>query len=148
MEGNQKNQEEDFMYEDDFDNYKENDEEPELPKYIKDSSSANDEQNDNNLQTEIKDNKHIRIASNSLRNHDIIDLSNKINSFDNVCGAQKLNSVNLINFDSFNRSVRINSPRSLEVCLSNGIDPLDLYHKSYDIIKSILSLMQRHGAST
>lgn len=50
----------------------------------------------------------------------------------------KDNSINLDNFDPFDESIRINSPRSLEVCFNNGINPSFLYHKSYEQIKSIL----------
>ena len=45
-------------------------------------------------------------------------------------------SINLDNFDPFNTSIKINSPRSLDVCFSNGVDPRSLYHKSYEEIKS------------
>jgi len=45
--------------------------------------------------------------------------------------------INLNNFDPFNPKKLINSPRSLEICLSNGVDLQSLYHKSYENIKSI-----------
>ena len=54
-------------------------------------------------------------------------------------------SINLNNFDPFNSSQRINSPRSLEICAANGVDPLNLYHKSYDAIKSICPPLKRNN---
>eukprot|EP00826_Nyctotherus_ovalis_P012312 TRINITY_DN13241_c0_g2_i1.p1 TRINITY_DN13241_c0_g2~~TRINITY_DN13241_c0_g2_i1.p1 ORF type:complete len:451 (+),score=89.09 TRINITY_DN13241_c0_g2_i1:102-1454(+) len=50
-------------------------------------------------------------------------------------------AINLGNFDPFKPSQRLDSPRSLEVCLSNGIDVQSLYHKSYDHIKGKMTLI-------
>jgi len=52
--------------------------------------------------------------------------------------------VNLENFDPFDTSIKINSPRSLDICLSNGIDPHSLYHKSYDAIKESVTPLRRN----
>ena len=63
--------------------------------------------------------------------------------FFNNTEERKENTINLVNFDPLNLSKKINSPRSLEVCLRNGINPIDLYHKSYDSIKEICPPLQR-----
>ena len=65
-------------------------------------------------------------------------------SFSFLCHFHWFKSINLSNFDPFDRSIKINSPRSLEVCFSNGIDPLSLYHKSYKEIKNSVNPLRRN----
>jgi len=57
-------------------------------------------------------------------------------------------TINLSNFDPFESSQRINSPRSLEVCFKNGIDIQSLYHKSYDAIKGNKASNYRNMSTT
>ena len=66
------------------------------------------------------------------------------NEIDHPIKRKVFKSINLSNFDPFDRSIKINSPRSLEVCFSNGIDPLSLYHKSYKEIKNSVNPLRRN----
>ena len=56
--------------------------------------------------------------------------------------------INLQNFNPFKPMRMINSPRSLEVCFSQGVNPTTLFHKSYEAIKGSIKLAITHRIRT
>ena len=70
-------------------------------------------------------------------------MDRKFNSLKRIGRLSNINKSNLETFNPFDRNSIINSPLSLKICKDNSIVINELYHKTFDDVRSIICIQYR-----
>lgn len=104
---------------------------------INEQSSKKRMETINVLDEETDKSKKEDVPSNEEKSKYNMDSASNKSSGSNVQSFKnEKNLITLENFNPFTHEQKINSPRSLEVCKAQGIEPSSLYYKSFEMIKS------------